>query len=50
MDADAATATFKLLPMPGHLERAVGQAEEWLHEALTDLLGGAGVPVYYGSP
>lgn len=51
LDPDAATGTFRVIPLPGQLEAATEYAAGEVGAIIRDLIGDAeGIPVYHGRP
>ena len=50
LDPDPATATFRVIPMPGTLDLAADAAVTTVGDKLRDALKDAGPPVYHGRP
>ena len=50
LDPDAATGTFRVIPIPGQLESAAEDAVEEIGMTVRDLVGEAAVGVYHGKP
>ncbi len=50
LEPDAATGTFRVIPLPGQLEAALDAALAAVGSMIVEQLGDAEVPVYYGKP
>lgn len=50
LEPDAATQTFKIVPLPNEIERAVSDGERLIAQTLAASLGGVEVPAHYGKP
>ena len=51
LEPDAGTQTFKLIPLPNEIERAIGDGERMIAQMLAASMGEAGMAnVHYGKP